>query len=212
MALKRRSGKEDLLWLKWPLGFLLLIIAGSIGSYVSAFYFRNDMQRQELQALSELDLISGQVREIESSERIIVDNIDRFNTMVANGIMEQEDRVILLEEIRTIREQYQLFPIAVEIREQQRLLLNYGPEIESPAEQISLRSSDIGIQLPLLHEEDLLRFLAAFTGSGRLMLTSRCSIDEVVRVDDDSMQLVQNQLADCDFSWFTLRREPYTGI
>lgn len=212
MALKKRSLKEDLLWLKWSLSLLLLVIVGSAGTYVGAFYFRNDMQRQEFQALSELDLLQGQVREVEIAEQIIVDNIDRFNSMVNNSILDDEDRVQLLEEIRMIRERHQLYPISVEIEEQQRLLLSYGTDVSFPDEQVSLRSTGIQVQFPLLHEEDLLQFLADFTGSGRLMLTNRCSIDETIRVADSDLELAQYQLADCEFQWYTLRREPYTGI
>ncbi len=212
MALKRQPLKDDLLWLKWSLIFLGLVLLVTVSSYTSAIYFRNDMQRQEFDALSELDLISGQLREIESAERIIVNNIDRFNSMAANSIMDEENRVDLLEEIRTIREMHQLFPISVEIREQDRLLLTYASDVEFPDEQISLRSSSIQIQLPLLHEEDLTRFLADFLGSGRLMISNRCSIDALVVGEDDLLGLVQRQLATCNFYWYTLRREPITGI
>lgn len=212
MPLKRRQLKDDLFWLKWPLIFLVLVIGATVSSYVSAFYFRNEMQRQEFDAVSKLDLISGQVREIESSERIIVSNIDRYNSMAASSILNEENRVDLLEEIRTIREDHQLFPISVEIREQDRILLTYAADVESPDEQISLRISNIQIQLPLLHEEDLTRFLADFLGSGRLMLSNRCSIDALAVAEADLLELVQHQLATCNFYWYTLRREPFTGI
>lgn len=212
MALKNRRIKEDLLWLKWSLVLLALVITMASGSYLSAFYFRNDMQREEFNIVSAIDLISGQVREIESSERIIVNNIDRFNSMVENSILDEEDRVALLEEIRTIRERHQLFPISVEIREQDRQLLNYDPGVEFPDEQISLRSTRIQVQLPLLHEEDLIRFLADFLGSGRLLVSESCSIEGTVPVDSENLQNAEHQLATCDFYWYTLRREPYTGI
>ncbi len=212
MALKPRELKDDIMWLKWPLVLLVLVFIVAISSYVSAIYFRNDMQRQELNARSNLELISGQVHEIESSESIIVSNIDRFNSMVANSILDEENRVDLLEEIREIREKHQLFPISVDIREQERLLLTYASDVELPEEQISLRSSSIQIQLPLLHEEDLTRFLADFLGSGRLMFINRCNIASLAVSEADLLELVQHQLATCEFYWYTLRREPFTGI
>ena len=212
MALKRRHLKDDLAWLKWPLILFVLIAVAATISYVSAIYFRNEMQRQEQQAMSSVDLISAQVREIESSELIIIENIDRFNNMVANSILDEENRVELLEELRTIREKHQLYPISVDIREQERLLLTYASDVESPEEQISLRSSRIQIQLSLLHEEDLMLFLADFLGSGRLMFNSSCSINGLNVAEDALLEFVAHQLATCDFYWYTLRREPYTGI
>lgn len=199
MAIKKRTLKQDLLWLRWPLLLLALVIAGAGINYVMAFDFRNQMQRQEFQASADLDLISGQVREIEIAEEIIVNNIDRFNSMVQASILDEEDRVGLLEEIRTIRDRHQLFPITVEIREQERLLLNYGEDVELPEEQVSLRSSVIQITLPLLHEVDLMRFLEDFTGGGRLIVTNECSIRETVSAMESNLDPVQHQLADCIF-------------
>ncbi|MCH7816851.1 MAG: hypothetical protein IIC60_09820 [Proteobacteria bacterium] len=212
MPLKRRQLKDDLLWLKWPLILLAVVLSVAISSYVSAFYFRNDMQRQEFDAFSAFDLLSGQVREIESAERIIVNNIDRFNSMAATSLMDEENRVDLLEEIRAIREEHQLFPIGVEIQEQNRILLSYTSDIEFPDEQISLRSSQIQIRLPLLHEEDLARFLADFLGGDRLIVSNRCTINETVIAEDNFLEIREHQLAICDFYWYTLRREPFTGI
>lgn len=212
MPLKPRQLKEDLLCLKWQLIFLVLITGAVISSYVAAFYFRNDMQRLEVNALSAFDLVSGQVREVERSEQAIIDNIDRFNSMAANTIMDEENRVVLLEEIRTIRERHRLFPVSVEIREQDRYLLPYPAGVENPDEQISLRSSLIRIQLPLLHEQDLTRFLADFMGSGRLVVGDRCTIEGRALPEDDLLEIVEHQLATCNFYWYTLRREPFTGI
>jgi hypothetical protein len=155
--------------------------------------------------------MTGQVQDVEGSERIIVNNIGRFNNMVVATVMDEENRVGLLEEIRAIRDRHQLFPISVEIQEQVRLLLEYGPGIEFPDEQISLRSSQIEIQMDLLHEEDLTRFLDDFLGSGRLMINNSCSIRELLISENNFLKHVEHQTASCEFQWYTLRREPYTG-
>ncbi len=207
MALQRHNLKDDLAWLKWWLVLLGVAFAIAIGGYWAALSYRNDMRRLEFGTRSNFDVIIQEVTQIEESERIIVENIDRFNTLVANRLLDEEDRVSLLEDISRIRNRYQLFPIDVEIREQNSQILEYGADTEYPDEQISVRRSMVMLRIPLLHEEDLTRFLGAFLNSGRLMLTTSCSITSSAVDDTEALKIVEHQIATCEFIWYTFRRE-----
>ena len=210
MALTPRQLKQDVLWLKWPLIMAVVLICLCIGVIVSSDLYRDSMQRREQQAFGELDLLSGQVQAIAESERIIIENIESFNTMVANSVMDEEDRVAILSEIGTIRTRHKLFPISVQISEQQQIALEYDAAVEFPDEEISVRTTLISLSLPLLHEEDLTRFLADFLRTGRLIVTSRCNISALALLPEDELSMVPHQIADCDFYWFTFRRETTT--
>lgn len=212
MALRRRNWREDVRWLRWPLSLLGIVIVASIGLYLSASIFRNDMQREEFNALSDLDLLNGQVDEIEQAEQVIVNNIDLYNSMVANGVMAEEDRVRMLESITEIRERYYLFPINVNIGEQDRLLLEYPENVDFPDDQITLRSSQVQVRYSLLHEEDLTRFLRDYLAMGDLVVPSQCSISAALEDPADRLNVVQHQIADCQFQWYTYQREPYLGF
>lgn len=209
MASKKRRLKEDLMWLKWPLSLLFVVTCIAVGLFVSANIYQSDLQRLEVNTLGEFDLVTGQVEAIAASEQIIVENIERFNTMVANSVMDEEDRVGLLQEIGVIRTRHQLFPMEIEISEQQRSLLDYGEGVEFPDEEISLRASIVSINLPMLHEGDLTNFLNDFLSTGRLIITSSCDIREVVLEERDLLALVPHQLAQCEFYWLTFKREPF---
>ena len=211
MALRKRSLRKDIQFLKWQLVMLLLVAAASLGFYLSASMFRNEVQRLEFGAVGDYDLLMGQIREIEEAERIIVDNIDRFNSMLADGVLEEEDRVQLLQAISNIRDAHQLFPITVEVSEQERVLLDYPFNVEFPDEQISLRSSRVQVRLPLLHEEDLTRFLADFLATGRLLMTRQCNVSQSSLSEAELLNVVEHQVAACEFYWYTFRREAYTG-
>lgn len=208
MALKRRHLKDDLFWLRWHLVLFVIVLAASSGLYLSASAYREDMQNQEFNAQSELDFVNGQISDIENAEQVVINNIDTFNSMMEYDVLEEEDRVGLLEEISIIRDRYQLFPISVEIQEQDRMVLEYPFDVENPDEQISLRNSQISLQIPLLHEEDLTRFLSDFMSSGRMMINSNCSVSEAAQMQESGNELVQRQIASCQFYWYTLRREP----
>lgn len=204
--------KEDLRWLKWRLLVLAfaLVIAASL--YFSAFVFRNEMRRQEIGVRTNMEVLQLQLREIEQSERVIIENIDRFNAIEAASVMDEENRVTLLEDISRIRQRHALFPIDIEIAEQQRQLLPYEENVEFPEEQITLRSSQIVINMPLLHEGDLARFLDDLLNTGRLLVTNRCAITDSLLDEEDMFDVVEHQRALCELVWFSLRREPFTGI
>ena len=138
-----------------------------------------------------------------------IDNIDLFNEMSAKGVMGDEDRVSLLAEIGGIRDKYKLFPITVTIGEQQRQLLAYDEEVEDAEEQISLRRSLLNVQIPLLHEEDLTRFIDDYLRPNRLMVNNRCVINNVLLQDTEQLSVVPHQQARCEFYWYTLHREPF---
>lgn len=209
MALRRRNWQDDLIWLRWPLILLTLIVAMVVGAWLFASSYRNSVQREEFNARNRLDLLIGQVREIEEAERIIVDNIGVYNSMVARGVMDAENRVALLDDIANIRSRYNLYPINVDISEQSRLVIPFVSEVDFPTEQVSLRSSRISLQLPLLHEEDLTRLINELLATGRLLAIDRCAVNYALESEENFLTLVQHQIAVCDIYWYSFQREPY---
>lgn len=207
MAVRRRSIREDLVWLKWWLILLAIALSIAIGGYWTSLYYRGEMRQLEFGTRSNFDVILQEVTQIEESERIIVDNIDRFNSLAANDLLEEEDRVSLLEDVRRIRDRFRLFPIDVEIREQTSRMLDYGEGIEFPEEFISIRSSVVMVRLPLLHEEDLTRFLNSFLNVGRLMVATSCTINAASVDPLEALEVIVHQVANCEFIWYTFRRE-----
>lgn len=212
MTLKRRSLRDDALWLIVPLSFAVLTLSAMIASWWGAASYQNRVQRNEFNAQSQLELLEGQIEEIEASERIIVENIDLYNRIAAAGILDEEDRVALLDDITTIRRRYNLFPISIAIGEQDRVLLPYPGDVDFPDEQITLRASRVELQMPLLHEGDLTRFLADFLNSERLMLVNQCSVNSALEDQNLKLTYVQHQQAECEFTWYTMRREPYSDL
>ncbi|MBL4582171.1 MAG: hypothetical protein JKY29_10160 [Gammaproteobacteria bacterium] len=207
MVAKRRNIGEDLAWLKWWLVLLVICLAIAIGGYWASLYYRGQMRQLEFGTRSNFNVIFQEVTQIEESEQIIVENIDRFNLLAENRLLGEEDRVSLLEDVRRIRDNFRLFPIDVEIREQTSHMLDYEEGVEFPEEFISVRSSTVLVRLPMLHEEDLSRFLNAFLNAGRLMVTTSCSIASSSVDPADALELVVHQVASCNFIWYTFRRE-----
>jgi hypothetical protein len=209
MALKRRSLEEDLLWLRIPLATLLSVLLLSAALWWLISRYQDEMRIAEFEARGDLELLAAQVQEIEAAEQIIVDNIGVFEQMQARGLMEQEDRVALLDTITALRTQHNLYPITVEITEQDRVVIPYVTEVDYPEEQISLRGTPVRLELPLLHEGDLARLLEGLFASGRLFVVDECTIREAIESDNDYLSLLPHQMADCALIWYSFQREPY---
>lgn len=209
MALRRRSLQADIKALKWSLSLLVLAISATGGIYFGTQYYWNEVLRQESNVYNELNYVSSQVSAIEEAETIFVNNIDSFNQMVGNGVLNEEDRVGLLAEFGQIRDKYRLFPMSVSVSEQERRILEYPATVENPEEEMSLRSSRLQVSLPLLHEEDLTRFLTDILQPNRMLVNNHCEINQLVVSEEDMLTIVPHQRAVCEIVWYTLQREPF---
>ena len=207
MSLGRRQFDQDLVLLKWHLVLLGLVLVGSIALYVGAVYYRNEMRRAEYAFEVNYDSINNELQQIESERTTILQYIDAFNIMARRGILEEENRVGLLEDIRLLRNRHRLFPIEVQIREQDRIVLQYPLEVENVEEVISLRASMVQIRMPLLHEADLTRFLQDLLLTGRLLVVDECIIEELPVESDEFFEYTEHAIGSCDIYWYTLRRE-----
>ena len=207
MSLGRRDLRQDLFLLKWQFILSGLVLVTAIGLYVGALYYRNEMRRDEFVYQANFDNINNELQQIEEERAVILQYIDAFNTMARRGVLQEENRVGLLEDIRILRNRHHLFPIELQIREQERILLQYPLEVENVDEVISLRASRIQLRIPMLHEADLTRFISDFTQTGRLLVVDRCTIEQVFVEEEDFFELVEHSVATCDIYWYTLRRE-----
>ncbi|MEX2130474.1 MAG: hypothetical protein WD772_03230 [Pseudohongiellaceae bacterium] len=207
MSLGRRVLQQDLFLLKWQFILMGLVLMTAIGLYAGALYYRNDMRRDEFIFRTNFDNINNELQQIEEERAVILQYIDAFNIMAQRGVLEEENRVGLLEDIRLLRNRHRLFPIEVQIREQERILLQYPLEVENVDELISLRASRVQLRIPLLHEADLSRFLSDFIQTGRLLVVERCLLEQAYTKDEDFYEMTEHGIATCDIYWYTLRRE-----
>jgi hypothetical protein len=184
-------------------------VGAIVGIYFYSIYYGNDMLRKESIVYDDLNYVASLVSAIEEAEQIIIQNIDRYNEMSANGVMSEEDRVGFLGEIGAIRDKYKLFPIGVTVSEQIKRVLPYLGNVETPEEQIALTRSSAKVQLPLLHEEDLTRFLFDIMQPARLLVNNRCVIANLALGEIELLNVIPHQQATCDFYWYTLREEPF---
>ncbi|MFM1894967.1 MAG: hypothetical protein RLZZ385_41 [Pseudomonadota bacterium] len=210
MSLGRYHYQQDAKLLKWQFTLLALVLIAVIALHVFALYLRDDARRTAVAYQANFDNVSLELEQIELAEATIRQYIDDFNVMANLGVLNEEDRVALLEDISRIRDRHSLFPIDVEIREQERVPLEFPEEVDTSTleEVISLRYSLVQLRVPLLHEGDFVKFMTDLLRSGRLMVVESCSLNETLTEMAAFYEVVEHMVASCDVIWYTLRREP----
>lgn len=132
-------------------------------------------------------------------EREIQQKIERFREIVARGRTEPEQRLDWVETLRAIKESRRLLGLEYEIAPQ-RLLDEKQPASGGHA----FLASPMRVELPLLHENDLLGLLSELTVRTQALVSVRSCRIERVPLGSASKASLQ---ARCDIDWITLQEK-----
>jgi hypothetical protein len=200
--------KDDYLMIKWQ------ITCAVVGLMLSAIIFfgldyLNSQSLQDLRiAQSEFNNARSRVELIEEEEATIIEYIGRYQVLNNEGVVQDEDRLQMFERVAQLRAENNLFPVSLNISEQNSMMLSYPPDIREPGGPIALRSSRIGLDLPLLHEEDLTRLLTGILDSPGLFQTSDCEVNLQSANTRNFIILSQHFTASCEILWYTFDLDP----
>lgn len=149
--------------------------------------------------------IMGQRREIRdmlsrlgAEEQEIRQKLVRYQDLMKHGYLNPEHRLEWVEQIGKIKERRKLFEVNYELAPQRSIDNGDGAGFE-------LMSSTMKLQMRLLHEEDLLNFLADLRGSVRAYLRLRsCTVERLPKNGERPASAAGLQ-AECLIDWITLR-------
>ena len=190
--------QDDFQTLRNPLIALLVValIGAAIVYYSESMLVtaRQQLSRQQAQLKDARTRLqkSGDEREI------IVRYIDRYRQMERIGYIGDEQRINWLDGLRHANQQADLFGVDYQIGTQKP----YPYAADFNPGQLALYQSVMKLQFRLLHELDLMRFLAALERQGGGIFTvDQCSLK---RVDTrGAIRYQPNVAADCELSWIT---------
>ena len=141
------------------------LIWGSAQSYAAA-------QRQLQGAQAERRQNTERLARIAEEQREVSEKLDIYKQLKALNILGEERRLEWADAITRIRMQRELLDLSYRI-ERQRLLKT----LPGKPEGVEFLASTMRVQLALLHEEDLLRFLSDLRASGNAYYAVRaCSL------------------------------------
>jgi len=135
------------------------------------------------------------VDQVSEEEREIKENMVWYSRMAARGMVDQENRLDLIDSIAKIKTARKLFEIRYNIDSQKALPY---PGI-SPAGAMDLVASRMKLEMQLLHEEDLLKFLSDLNAAALSYVSvRRCTLDRIERGPAQALSAVPRLSSSCE--------------
>jgi hypothetical protein len=190
---------EDLRKLALPIGVALALLAAGAAFIYSAGEGLRGAQARLGVAQSERRQNSERLARIAEEEREVSQNIDLYKRLKQFNILGEERRLEWADTINRIRLQRELLDVRYRI-ERQRLLTSAAGK---PA-NVDFYASTMRVELQLLHEEDLLRFLADLRSSGNAYYSvRRCTISRTGQTVTGAT-MTPRLTAQCDIDLITI--------
>ncbi len=195
--------RSDLRRLRLPFAAgVALAAAGAILLTISEYYLSDakvarDAARQNRIAAQE------RLSKASEEEREIRENLVYYDQMRQSGMIAEQNRLDLIDSIAKIKSNRKLFEIKYSIEPQKPL--DY-PGIASGA-GVDFVVSKMRLEMLLLHEEDLLNFLADLDGAGKAKVAVRhCALTRIEREAPPGQIALQPRLrADCQVDLISVK-------
>ena len=183
-----------------------LLLAGLFAAGL-AHLWRAEREVDHRQALDSLRNFQTRLARIEDEAGEIRAGGQLFDRLVARGIVGKEPRAEWIEQIRHIRTERRLFDIRWELQASQPLEADIAPGDGGGYDMLASR---LQVHLPLLHEEDLLRFLGDMRDTLQAFVRPRqCTLEPASPEAGQETAIIQPRLqADCELDLITLSPPP----
>ena len=164
--------REELRKLAAPLLVALAVLGAGAALIWSAGESLRDAQRTLAAAQAERKQNAERLTRIAEEEREVSQKLDVYQRLKSLNILGEERRLEWADAITRIRTQRELLDLRYRVERQQLLYSAVG----KPA-NVDFFASTMKVDLALLHEEDLLRFLADLRESGNAFYSvKRCAL------------------------------------
>jgi hypothetical protein len=194
-----RFTPEELRRLAAPL-LVALALLGAGGALIwAADASLGAAKRQAAAAQAERQQATERLARISEEEREVIQKLDVYKRLKQLNILGEERRLEWADAITRIRTQRELLDLSYRV-DRQRLLTSAPGK---PA-NVDFYASTMRVQLALLHEEDLLRFLADLRDSGNAYYAVRsCSLNRMNQTGS-GIQIAPRLRGECEIDLITI--------
>ncbi len=194
--IKFREG--DLELLRGALLFLTAAIVVSAVAWVGSWQYRNVVESEQDSARRSLNAARAHLDNARAQQKYFSENQATYGELKIRGLFDEEKRLDWIETLKRLRDRHQIFTIDYDIAAQRRL----GAE----ASNIAAFSSKIDLQFTLLHEQDLLDFLADFKAQAPgIFLLESCELKRQSQGVINGPE--PNLTGACTMQWITVREK-----
>jgi len=194
-----RLTREEFKRLLAPLAIAAALLAAGAALIWSASGALRDAQARLGAAQAERRQSNERLARISEEEREVSQKIDVYQRLKSLNILGEERRLEWADAINRIRAQRELLDLRYAVERQRQLVSAPG----KPA-NVDFYASTMKVQLALLHEEDLLRFLADLRESGNAFYAvRRCELARTGQAVTGAT-MTPRLRADCDIDLITI--------
>lgn len=196
---------EELKLVRWPLLQLGLALLLTLALSLVAWHFMRESARQADAAEQAAERLRKQAARLQSEEQDMRAKIARYMVIEARGIIGNEHRLDWVELMRAIQRERKLLGLEYEIQPRQSLAENATANGTGHV----FMNSAMKVQLPLLHEDDLLNFLSDMhAGAAAFTRLRSCKLQRNGATSAAEGNGLRAQLnAECQIDWITLAPE-----
>jgi hypothetical protein len=187
--------REDFKRLRLPLFTAIVLIAAGIACVAISDSWLADARKESVAAKNASEQARKRVETVSEEEREIKENMVWYSRMAKRGMVDQENRLDLIDSIAKIKAARRLYEIRYNIESQKPL----GYPGMKPAGAVDLVASRMKLDMQLLHEEDLLKFLKDLDAAALSYISvRRCTLDKIERGPAQALAAVPRINSSCD--------------
>jgi len=202
--------REDIDWTILRGALITFFICLLVGSALisGSWYFKQEMLKNYKRNHAQFQGISRQYLAVDEEEHLINEYYPVFLTLFDRGVLGDEHRLDWIETIRATGESIKLPALRYKINSQNI----YTPEYPVNTGNFSLYSSDMVLNLDLLHEGDIFRVLRDLDNKalGTYSVSGCKFLRKSGEVKEDPTKA--NISADCNLQWFTIKNSGGSDI
>lgn len=197
MKLTQRDLQKLWLPLLAALGLISLATLLAFATHLDA----GKAEQERNSAAAQKNQIEQRLRQVRTEEQEIRERTELLLHLRAAGITGEERRLDWMETLRNAHHELGIPGMNYE----------FGAQTSLDSAQDTTQawfSSPLHLQLRLLHEDDLLRFLARIQkDASALVIIRSCKLSPLTR-QPDAREAMAGFGAECDMQWLTLRQTP----
>jgi len=195
---------KDLKRLQWAIAFLIVMSLIGGGSVWITQELKKSGEKTFKEVAAARQDIQTRLARARIEEQELRDKIGRFQALKARGYIGPEQRLDWIEAIARIKAARRIFKLAYEFAPQRPVDAAILPGGAS-AGGFEIMSSQMRLQVELLHEGELLAFLADLRDTVQALIQVRsCAMERIAPSTANRGNNAQLK-AECTLEWITLR-------
>jgi hypothetical protein len=195
--------RDDVKRLRGPLALAVVLTAIGIAALVTSQSSLDDAKRTRDASRASRVGAQERVLRVSEEEREIRENLIDFERMRERGMIGEQNRIEWIESIARIKNNRKLFEIKYKIEPQRQL--DYAGVVATGGADLVV--SRMKLDMLLLHEDDLLNFLADLQAAKKAYVSVRqCAVTRLEREAPTTATALQPRLlAECQLDLVSVR-------